>query len=455
VRRTLYLLAPVLALVLSACAGGAEAPSGTQPAGPVTITFWHSMNAANRDALEALTARFNGVQDEVRVELVFQGNYVDSLNKFIASLPTGDVPAIIQMHDIATQLLIDSREVAPIQDFVDREGFDLSDFEPRLLDYYRVGDRLYSMPFNVSNPVLLYEKNSFHEAGLDPEKPPQTLEELTEYSRKLVKRDSEGNVTRSGVALEINPALFEQMLASAGALYVNNGNGRDDRPTEAVLNGPEGKAILQWWHDMVESGLAFNVGRNPTGTDHLLAVGSGRAAMTIAYSSALRSVLNAIEEGAGPAGVELAVAPMPAPQSANGGMIVGGASLWIIKKRPEAEQEAAWKFIRFLVEPAQQAEWYAGTGYFPIRHQAYEEPAAQEVEARYPFFRVAAEHLVAGARNRATQGALLGPFPQVREAVATAVEEMLVGSKAPDEALDSAASEATDIIQEYNRRVRD
>ena len=452
-RRTLFLLVPVLALLLGACAGGAEAPSETRPTGPVTITFWHSMNAANRDALEALTARFNGAQDDVVVELVFQGNYADSLNKFIASLPSGNVPAIIQMHDIATQLLIDSREVAPIQDFVDREDFDLSDFEPRLLDYYRIGDRLYSMPFNVSNPVLLYEKNSFREAGLDPEKPPQTLEELTEYSRKLVKRDSQGNVTRSGVALEINPALFEQMLASAGALYVNNGNGRDDRPTEAVFNGPEGKAIYQWWHDMVESGLAFNVGRNPTGADHLLAVGNGRAAMTIAYSSALRSVLNAIEEGAGPAGVELAVAPMPAPQSANGGMIVGGASLWIIKKRPEAEQEAAWKFIRFLVEPAQQAEWYAGTGYLPIRHQAYEEPAAREVEVRYPFFRVAAEHLVAGARNRATQGALLGPFPQVREAVAMAAEEMLVGSKAPDEALDGAASEATDIIHGYNRRV--
>jgi sn-glycerol 3-phosphate transport system substrate-binding protein len=452
-RRVLFLFVSVLALLLGACAGGAEAPSETGAAGPVTITFWHSMNAANRDALEALTARFNGMQKEVKVELVFQGNYVDSLNKFIASLPTGDVPAILQMQDASTQLLIDSDQITPVQDFIDQESYDLSDFEPRILDYYRVGDRLYSMPFNVSNPVLLYDKNSFRQAGLDPEKPPQTLDELTEYSRKLMKRDNQGNVTRSGIALEISPALFEQMLANAGALYVNNGNGRDGRPTEAVFNGPEGKGIFQWWHDMVDGGLAFNVGRNPSGTDHLLAVGSGRAAMTIAYSSALRSVLNALEAGAGPAGVEPAVAPLPAPQSPNGGMIVGGASLWIIKKRPDAEQEAAWKFIKFLVEPAQQADWYAGTGYFPIRHQAYEEPAAQEVEAHYPFFRVAADHLAAGARDRATQGALLGPFPQVRDAVATAMEQMLVGSKAPDEALDEAASEATNIIQDYNRRV--
>jgi len=454
VRRALFLLTPVLALLVAACAGGAEAPTETQPAGPVSITFWHSMNAANRDALEALTARFNSTQDEVRVELIYQGTYVDSLNKFIASLRSGDVPAIIQMHDVSTQLMIDSQEVTPVQDFIDRESYDLSDFEPRLLDYYRVGDRLYSMPFNVSNPVLLYEKNSFREAGLDPEKPPQTLEELTEYSRKLVTRDSQGNITRSGIALEINPWYFEQMLANAGALYVDNGNGRDGRPTEAVFNGPEGKAIFQWWHDMAQEGLAFNVGRNPTGTDHLLAVGSGRAAMTIGTSAALRSVLNVIEGGGGPAGVEMAVAPLPAPRSPDGGMIVGGASLWIVKSRPEAEQEAAWKFVKFLVEPAQQAEWYAGTGYFPIRHLAYEEPAALEVEARHPYFRIAPEELAAGARNRATQGALLGPFPQVREAVATAMEEMIVGTKPPAEALDDAARKATEIIRDYNQRVK-
>jgi len=454
VRRTLLLLTLVLALLLAACAGGAVAPTETRPAGPVSITFWHSMNAANGDALEALTARFNSMQDEVKVKLVFQGAYVDSLNKFIASLRSGDVPAMIQMHDVATQLMIDSQEVTPTQDFIDRESYDLSDFEPRLLDYYRVGDRLYSMPFNVSNPVLLYDKTSFREAGLDPQKPPQTLEELTEYSRKLVKRDSQGNVTRSGIALEISPWNFEQMLANAGALYVNNGNGRDGRPTEAVFNGPEGKAIFQWWHDMVEEGLAFNVGRNPTGTDHLLAVGSGRAAMTIATSASLRSVLNVIQAGGAPAGLEPAVAPLPAPRSPDGGMIVGGASLWIIKGRPEAEQEAAWKFIKFLVEPAQQAEWYAGTGYFPIRHLAYEEPAARQVEAQYPYFRVAAEELVAGARNRATQGALLGPFPQVRDAVATAMEEMIVGTKSPADALDDAARNATGIISDYNQRVK-
>ena len=450
----LFLVAPALAL--AACGGGGEkAPQETQPAGPVSITFWHSMTAANEKTLETIVQEFNSSQNEVVVNPVFQGSYNDSLNKFLASSGrASELPALIQIEDISTQLMIDSQEITPVQDFIDSEDYDLSNFEPRVLDYYRVGDRLYSMPFNLSSPVLYYNKNDFREVGLDPEKPPQTLEDVKAYSEKLFQKDSSGNITRSGISLEISPWYLEQMLAKAGALYVNNGNGREGRATEAVFNGPEGKAIFEWWSDMVESGLAFNVGRNPSGADHLLAISSGRASMTIGSSAALRSVFDIIEAG-GAKGVELGVGPMPAAQSAEGGIVVGGASLWIIKARPEAEQEAAWKFLKFLVEADQQAEWYAGSGYFPIRSDAFDKPAAKEAEVSYPYLRVAPQQLQQGTRNRATQGAIMGPFTKIRwEVIATAFESMLLTGTPPDEALDGAASEATALIKDYNERVK-
>jgi sn-glycerol 3-phosphate transport system substrate-binding protein len=177
--------------------------------------------------------------------------------------------------------------------------------------------------------------------------------------------------------------------------------------------------------------------------------------MTITTSAALRSIFDVIEAG-GAKGVELGVGPMPGPQSPDGGVIVGGASLWIVKARPQAEQEAAWKFIKFLVEPAQQAAWYAGSGYFPIRRDAFDEPAAKGAEARYPYLRVAPQQLQQGARNRATQGFLLGPFSKIRsEIVATAIESMILTNTPPDEAIDKAASEATQAIKEYNQRLKE
>ena len=455
-RRAVFLLTPLLILLAAACGGGEKAPQATQPTGPVSITFWHSLTAANQNTLQALVESFNSSQNEVTVNLVFQGTYDDSLNKFLASSGrASELPALIQIEEGSTQLMIDSQEITPVQDFIDKEGYDLSAFEPRVLDYYRVGDRLYSMPFNLSNPVLYYNKNDFREVGLDPEKPPQTLEDVKAYSEKLLQKDSSGNITRSGIALDVMPWHFEEMLAKAGALYANNGNGRDGRATEAVFNGPEGKAIFEWWADMVKSGLAFNVGRNPTYSDGLLAVASGRASMTITTSAALRSIFDVIEAGGGK-GVELGVGPMPGPQSSEGGITVAGASLWIVKARPEAEQEAAWKFIRFLVEADQQATWYAGSGYFPIRSDAFDLPAAKEAEAHYSYLRVAPQQLQGGASNRATQGPILGPFSKIRsEVIATAIESMILTDTPPDEAIDNAAREATQLIKDYNERVKE
>jgi sn-glycerol 3-phosphate transport system substrate-binding protein len=456
VRRALFLLIPLLILLAAACGGGAEAPGATQPAGPVTITFWNSMTASNQDTLKTIVQTFNTSQTEVTVNLVFQGTYDDTLTKFLASLGrASELPSLVQIEDASTQIMVDSKAITPVQDFIDRDKYDLSNFEPRVLDYYRVGDRLYSMPFNLSSPVVYYNKNDFREVGLDPEKPPQTLEDVKAYSQKLLKKDSAGNITRSGLALDVMPWHFEEWLAKAGALYVNNGNGRDARATEAVFNGPEGKAIFEWWADMVKSGLAFNVGRNPSYADGLLAIASGRASMTITTSAALRSIFDVLESG-GAKNVDLGVGPMPGPQSPNGGISVAGASLWIVKARPEAEQEAAWKFIKFLDDPEQQAAWYAGSGYYPIRRDAFDLPAAKEAEAKYPYLRVAPQELQQGARNRATQGFLLGPFAKIRsEIVATAIESMILTDTPPDEALDKAASDATQAIKEYNQRLQE
>jgi sn-glycerol 3-phosphate transport system substrate-binding protein len=463
----------VLLVLLAACGGGEDGdaqgtattspsatPSGATPSGgtpsgeTVEIDFWHAMNAANQDTLKALTDRFNSSQTEVKVTLQFQGNYEENLAKLLASRGGGGVPALIQLDEASIQRMVDSGMITPVQEFIDAEGYDLSDFIERIISYYRLDGALYGMPFNVSNPILYYNKLDFAAAGLDPEQPPRTLDEVRQYCDKLTVRDSSGKIVRRCIAMEIGDGswYFEEVLVKYGAPFVNNGNGREARATEAVFNSTAGQEFVQWWHDLAANGQLQNVGRNPGGDQHFLAMGAHQVSMTIGTSAALRSIFNVLELGQ-VKDVELGTGPLPAVEGSSGATSPGGGVLWIMKDRPRADQEAAWKYIRYLVEPEQQADWYAGSGYFPLRRSAYDLPAAKEAEAQYPDLRVAPQQFFEAPAN-AIQGPVIGPFVAVRNLIRSAIEQTIEGAD-PSEVLDEAARQATTEIQEYAERVGD
>jgi sn-glycerol 3-phosphate transport system substrate-binding protein len=289
--------------------------------------------------------------------------------------------------------------------------------------------------------------------GLDPEQPPKDLDEARAASEKLVQRDSAGNVTRYGFALEIHPWYVELTLAGAGELYVNNENGRAGVATEVAFDNEAGRKLFQWWHDMVHDGLALNVGWDPTGANGLLAVGARKAVMVLSTSAAMRSIVDILAKGI--EGVDLGVAPVPGipgkvPEGSPG---VYSRSLWIMSARPEAERDAGWTFIKWLMEPGQQAEWFAGSGYLPVRNSAYDLPAAKDIIARYPQFQLPADLFAKTATTTAALGPLLGPFQQVRNAVRSAIESMLAGNASADEAMAAAVKEGNAAISDYNRRL--
>jgi sn-glycerol 3-phosphate transport system substrate-binding protein len=457
-REPLLRLIVVLAICLpfAACGGGEEAaPSGQTPgatssAGPVSIDLWHSETAANQDTLKSLIDRFNASQDQVKVRLVYQGTTTDLMAKLVSSLGSGQVPAIAAMSEVDTQRLLDSGAFVPIQDLVDRDGYDLSDLDERAVKYFTVQDQLWAMPFAANVPLLYYNKTMFQEVGLDPDSPPRDLEELRSYSEKILQRDASGQVARSGIALDIR-LWTDMILAEHGDFLVNNDNGREGRATAVLFDNDTARWFFNWWHDMVSDGLAFNVGRNPTFVDTFLAMSSGRAAMAISYASALRSVVDALEKGV--QGVEIGIGALPGvPGSTESPSFLGNA-FWILSARPAEEQEAAWTLIKWLLEPEQQAEWFAGSGYLPVSLSSLDLPAATEVVARYPLFETALDLYRKGSVTPASLGALLGPFSEVHENILRAIEEMLYGTKDPEQALKDAATASDQAIENYNQRL--
>jgi len=456
-RLALLLLLIAVAAGVAGCAGrGLHYVDGR-----VQVRFWHAMTGVNENALKKMADEFNVSQDNYKVVPIYQGGYPDLLKKLVASFGTGSMPTMIQLDDIELRFMVDSGATVPPQDFIDRDNatagtsqgypapIDLSDFEPRALAYYTLDGKLRAMPFNLSGLVLYYDKDAFKDAGLDPEKPPATLEELRADSEKLLKRDSSGSVTRNGIALSIDAWKFEQMLAKQGALYANNGNGREGLATGVVFDSPEGEAILAWWQDMVKSGLATNVGRQ--GTQAFISMITGKSAMAIESTASMRTILTAL----GPASARFGAAPLPSiGTNPAGGIVLGGAAAWIMKDRPDVEQRGAWEFLKFATQPQVQAQWHYDTGYFPVRVSAWDLEPAATLHRDFPQFTTARDQVLRSPQNAATAGAVIGPFTQVREGIDNAFEAVLVGGKTPEEALRKAAEDADRAIARYNRSVK-
>jgi sn-glycerol 3-phosphate transport system substrate-binding protein len=309
------------------------------------------------------------------------------------------------------------------------------------------------MPFNVSNPIMYYDANAWRAAGLDPATPPKDFDELAKACETLMIKEGT-RIKRHCIAMDISSWYFEQWLAKQDALLVNNGNGRDGRATEAVFNSAEGLRVFKWWADGVKSGLILNVGINPSGPDALLALVNpdGGAAIAIQSSANLRSVVDFLNSNPG-LNVELAAGSLPAPTPGGTGMVIGGASLWIPATGQTAKEEAAWRLAKFLVSAESQAKWHAGSGYYPLRIDSLALPIVQELYQAYPQFRVLAAELETSPNTRATQGALMGPSQQVRAAIATSIEEMVLKSVSPEQAINKAADQATGELERYNRVV--
>ena len=416
---------------------------------PVEITFWHATNAANTEALERLTEQFNSQQSDVQVNLINQTTYEDALTKFVAGLRTGDLPDVVMIEDTGLQQMIDTESVLPAQACIRADDYDLDDHIERVVDYYTVDDTLWPMPFNVSNPVFFYNKTAFRTAGLDPENPPTTLEEVKAAAQKLV--DS-GATNEAGFGLKLDPWFLEQWLAKAGKPYVNNGNGRNSRANGVAFDVKAGREIFAWMKDMVDNDLAqTNEAEGSSAFDNLLGIGADNFAMTVDTSASLGTIFQVLGSGQYP-NVEPGVAPMPGPEG-KGGVLVGGAALYMSSRSSKAKQAASWEYLKFLNEPAIQADWAASTGYVPIRMSSVEEQIIVDLWAERPEFKVAYDQLTTGVNNVATAGPVIGDYQGVRDSVLEAIQAMLTQGLSPKKALKQAKRDANSKIEEYNSRV--
>jgi sn-glycerol 3-phosphate transport system substrate-binding protein len=437
--------------------GGVELPSCDvlptgPPAGtdehddePVELTLWHAEGDEPSQVLTGLIDDFVATHPGVVVDVehLGTGGRDAVLDAWRRTAPD-DRPSLAIMPEDATRLLTDSGQtVAP--------GHCLAEAVPGLLPVieanWSLDGVMQAVPFAVSTPVLIYNRKAFRDAGLDPDRPQRTLDELRSTSERLVER---GTVP-TGLVFDTSASgaagwFVEQWNVQAEVMTLAPDDGHHGLADRAVWDDGPTVDHLAWLQQMVDDGLAASVGRNAHGLDDLVAVigETPKAAMTLHTSGSL----DGLSEAPPSPGFELGVAPLPGPGS---GSLPGGGAIWMAAGRPGPETEAAWSLAAFLASPAVQSTWAAATGYAPISETAPRMEPLRSAWAWRPQLRVAYDALL--GRGPAT-GMSVGTEREIKQLMAEALDSVMRGAE-PDVALRDAAADADRLLRSYNRGMGD
>ncbi|MCZ0717368.1 ABC transporter substrate-binding protein [Aerococcus kribbianus] len=419
---------------LVACGnGGGQSNSGAD-GDKVEITFWHSMGGSTGEALDKIVQDYNESQDEVVVNAQYQREYDDALTKLRSSASGSNVGAdIVQVFEQGTTFMKDSGLAVPVQEYIDETDFDTSVLEPNLLAYYTVDDTLYSMPFNSSTPIMYYNKDMFAEAGID--EAPTSLEEIKEIAPKL--EDAGADMAMS---LGVYGWYIEQFITKQEELMYDNNNGRDGQANSVVFddNGSMEKT-LGAWKDLQDEGVAPMVGREGGQPEFV----SGSSAITVGSTANLRQILDEVDGR-----FEVGTAYFPGVTSDDqGGVSIGGASLWMIDSEDDARKDATWDFIQYLVSPDVQAQWNRDTGYFPVNTGAHDTDVFKQNIEEFPQFETAINQL--HDSNPEDQGALTGVNQEARKIYEAELEKLLNDEQSVDEAVKNSVEQVNAALSNY------
>jgi sn-glycerol 3-phosphate transport system substrate-binding protein len=423
----------VLSLFLSSSVSSVQAD--------VKIKFWHAMSGKRIDLLKGLADDFNKTHAGITVESQYVGSYNETLNKTIAAVKAGNPPHIFQLYEIGTRGMIDGGMIVPIGDLAKPGEVDWGDYVDAVMSYYTVDGKLYSMPFNSSTPILFYNKTAFKKAGLDVNKPPDTWNQVRAMGKKIM----DSGAAEAGITWNMHCWYFEEWHAVQNALLVDQENGRKGRATKVLFDGPVGVNIVKWWTDLEKDKIFLNTGRG--WSNHRKAFISGQAAMMISSTSDVTQMTDAFNQK----GWDLGTGFLPRPDAVpRQGVIIGGGTLWLTKDHPQEELKAAWEFLKWMSMPRQQVTWHKGTGYFPIRKGAMELLEKEGWFKKFPNYKVAFDQLLESKTSMATSGALIGVFPQLRDAVQSGIEKVYEGKATPEAALKEAAQKINKELEKYN-----
>jgi sn-glycerol 3-phosphate transport system substrate-binding protein len=381
--------------------------------------------------VDKLVGEFQQANPDVKVDAIYAGNYDDARTKALAALKAGTPVQTSVLFSIDLHELKDLGVIRPFDDFAktDEDKAWLSGFYPALMENGRDEGKTWGIPFQRSTIVMFYNKDAFRQAGLDPNKPPKTWTELRQAAAKLVRQDGSAQ-SRWGVMIPSTGYAYWMF----GALAKQNGQTlMNPAGTQTRFNDAKTVEALQFWASLAKDGLSPK-GLVEWGTLRQNFV-EGKTAIMWHSTGNLSAVMKEAK-------FDVGVAQLPG--NTEPGSPTGGGNFYLFKSGSDAEQQAAYRLVRFLTAPERSAQWSVATGYVGVSPASYETPALKAYATKVPQALVARDQLAAATAELATHQA-----GRVRKLLDDAIQSVISGQQDAKSALDAAQAQADRVLKPY------
>lgn len=318
---------------------------------PVTIKFatYGLLEKSTKPFFEKIVTEFEGLYPDIKVE-VLSYPYGDLKQQVLVRCNAGDAPDVVHGETSSFDTYVSSGFLEPLNDLLSRDF--VQDIYPAVLPCVSAGDKLYGAPWICSPYVLVYNRELFEEAGLDPNSPPKTFDQLLEYAEKIGRlTDENGNrvygvgMTTASVPIS-GDAILSTMFSFGGGVY--------DAQGKVKANTDGNVKALQFYKTLYEKGL------NPEAAKlkdlrNLMAIGRLGMYFDVIWGSAGAYNINPAIRS------KLALAPMPATDITDGLSILESHQLHVMKDSKHKKEAIA--FVEYVLSKASLVEY---SNYLPF-----------------------------------------------------------------------------------------
>jgi multiple sugar transport system substrate-binding protein len=310
---------------------------------PITISFWCNFTGSDGDVLREIVSNYNETNtDNITVDIDIM-DYDTLQAKLPTAISTGNGPSFILAGIELMQQYVDNDMLEPIDDFWEATGLDSSNYYENVLAKSYINDTQYGVPMQYNLQYLYYNKDLLEAAGLDPDAPPTTLDELAEYA--IATTDASKNQYGLGLPIDFNYYCMY--------LWANGGDVINSDATENLLNSESNIETLTWLQELAEQGVT------PQSLSAAEADTMFQAGQLAMYTSGPWNI-----NGLNSLGINYGITAIPA--GSDGAYSPEGGCDWMLSKgADDATRAAVYKFMAYWLSDSVLKQWSITNG-FPV-----------------------------------------------------------------------------------------